>query len=157
MSIVKMKRLRLLGMRSDRDPLFRLLQKQGCVEINEPAIDPDDPDWAALVRPDGRGLASVREQNTLLNNALTTLKKYSSAKDGLFAKRPTLSEDEFFDDEAYAAGLETARAILDSERGISQMAAEQAKLQSQKAALAPWTPPKPITPECRRRWPRCPT
>lgn len=43
MSIVKMKRLRLLGLRSDRDQLFRLLQKQGCVEINEPVIDPDDP------------------------------------------------------------------------------------------------------------------
>lgn len=140
MSIVKMKRLRLLGMRSDRDPLFRLLQKQGCVEINEPAIDPDDPDWAALVRPDGRGLASVREQNTLLNNALSTLKKYSSAKDGLFSKRPTLSEKEFFDDDTYVSGLETARAILDCERGISQMTAEQAKLQSQKAALAPWIP-----------------
>ncbi len=140
MSIVKMKRLRLLGMRSDRDPLFRLLQKQGCVEINEPAIDPDDPDWAALVRPDGRALASVREQNTLLNNALTTLKKYSTVKDGLFAKRPALSEDELFDDEAYAAGLETARAILDGERSIAQMTAEQAKLQSQKAALAPWIP-----------------
>lgn len=55
MSIVKMKRLRLLGLRSDRDQLFRLLQKQGCVEINEPVIDPDDPDWAALVRPDGVG------------------------------------------------------------------------------------------------------
>lgn len=138
MSIVKMKRLRLLGLRSDRDQLFRLLQKQGCVEINEPVIDPDDPDWAALVRPDGRGLATAKEQNTLLNNALSTLKKYATAKEGLFLKRQTLSEAELFDDAAYAAGLETARAILDGERNISLMTSEQGKLQSQLAALAPW-------------------
>lgn len=138
MSIVKMKRLRLLGLRSDRDQLFRLLQKQGCVEINEPAIDPDDPDWAALVRPDGRGLAIAKEQNTLLNNALSTLKKYAAAKEGLFLKRQSLSEAELFDDGAYAAGLETARAILEGERNIALMTAEQGKLQSQQAALAPW-------------------
>lgn len=140
MSIVKMKRLRLLGLQSDRDPLFRLLQKQGCVEINEPAIDPDDPDWAALTKPDGRGLASVREQNTLLNNALVSLKKYAPVKEGLFRSRPVLSENEFFDDAAYASGLEAARAILDTDRSIAQMISEQAKLQSQKAALAPWLP-----------------
>ena len=68
MSIVKMKRLRLLGLRSDRDKLFRLLQRQGCVEINQPSVDPDDPQLAALVKSDGRGLTSAREQNSLLNN-----------------------------------------------------------------------------------------
>ena len=140
MSIVKMKRLRLLGLRSDRDQLFRLLQKQGCVEINEPSTDPDDPEWAPLVKFDGRGLASVREQNALLNNALIILKKYAPAKEGLFRQRPILSEEELFDDETYSAGLEAARAILDLERSITAMTAEQGKLQAQKAALAPWVP-----------------
>ena len=135
MSIVKMKHLRLLGMRSDRDQLFRLLQKQGCVEVNEPVADPDDPDWPALVRPDGRALTLAREQNTL-----TTLKKYSTAKEGLFTKRPVLSENEFFDDDVYASGLRTARTIMDTERSISQMTSEQGKVQSQKASLAPWIP-----------------
>ena len=140
MSIVKMKRLRLLGMQSDRDPLFRLLQKQGCVEINEPAIDPDDPDQAALARPGGQGLATAREQNALLNNALAALKKYAPVKEGLFRTRPVLSEDELFDSGLYASALEAANAILESERTIARMSAEQAKLQNQKASLAPWIP-----------------
>ncbi len=140
MAIVKMKRLRLLGMRSDRDQLFRLLQKQGCVEINEPAIDPDDPDQVALVRPDGRALSAAREQNTLFNNALLILKKYASTKGGLFAKRPVLSENELFADDVYASGIETAHAVLNGERNISLMTAECGKLQSQKAALTPWIP-----------------
>ena len=140
MSIVKMKRLRLLGLRSDRDQLFRLLQKQGCVEINEPSLDPNDPEWASLAKFDGRGLAGARDQNSLLNSALITLKKYAPEKGGLFRARPVLSEDELFDEENYAAGLEAARAILDTERSIASMTAEQGKLMAQKAALAPWIP-----------------
>ncbi|UQT49146.1 hypothetical protein M5E87_04025 [Flavonifractor plautii] len=36
MSIVKMKRLRLIGMQAERESLLRLLQHMGCVEIDEP-------------------------------------------------------------------------------------------------------------------------
>ena len=140
MSIVKMKRLRLLGLRSDREQLFRLLQKQGCVEINEPPLDPDDPEWASLAKFDGRGLADAREQNSLLNSALITLKKYAPEKGGLFRPRPVLSEGELFDEGAYTAGLETARAILDAEHSITSITAEQSKLLTHKAALAPWIP-----------------
>ena len=139
MSIVKMKRLRLLGLRSDRDRLFRLLQKQGCVEINEPVTDPDDPDWSALVRFDTRSAAGCREQNSLLNSALIILKKYAPEKGGLFRPRPILSEGELFDQASYDAGLEAARSILDIERTIASVTAEQAKLLAHKAALAPWT------------------
>ncbi len=140
MAIVKMKRLRLLGMQSDRDSLFRKLQKLGCVEIAEPAIDLTDPDWAALAKPDGRDLAGSREQNNLFNNALEILKKYAPPKGGLFAKRPELSDEEFFHDDTYAAGLADARAILDGERAMAALLADQGKLLSHKAALAPWIP-----------------
>ena len=140
MSIVKMKRLRLIGLRDDRDRLFRMLQKQGCVEINEPSMDPDDPEWGALVKFDGRAAAGIREQNALLNNALSILKKYAPEKGGLFRPRPVLSEQDLFDEAAYAAGVETARFILDTERTIASIMAEQGKLQANKAALAPWIP-----------------
>ena len=36
MSIVKMKRLRLIGMRSEREEMLRLLQHMGCVETSRP-------------------------------------------------------------------------------------------------------------------------
>ena len=43
MAIVKMKRLRLVAMGSDREELLRLLQRMGCVEIDEPSVDQADP------------------------------------------------------------------------------------------------------------------
>lgn len=75
MAIVKMKRLRLLGMQSDRDRLFHALQELGCVEVSEPSIDLTDPQWAALAKPEGHDLAQAKEQNILLANALEILKK----------------------------------------------------------------------------------
>ena len=36
MAIIKMKRLRLLALRSDREELLHTLQRLGCVEISEP-------------------------------------------------------------------------------------------------------------------------
>lgn len=140
MAIVKMKRLRLMGMRSDRESLLHLLQKLGCVEVDEPAIDLSDPNWSALAKPDSRDLSNAKERSTLLNNALNILKKYAPAKEGLFRIRPKLTEQELFDPNFYRQGLETAQAVVDGERELASLTAEQGKLQTQKAALAPWLP-----------------
>ena len=60
MSIVKMKRLRLIGMQAERESLLRLLQHMGCVEIGDPAGHLADPEWAALTRPDTRALTAAK-------------------------------------------------------------------------------------------------
>ena len=140
MAIVKMKRLRLLGLRSDRERLLRPLQSLGCVEISEPAIDLSDPDWSALTKPEGGGLAKAREQSQQLTGALEILARYVPAKDGLLAARPTLTEKQLFDDEVYADGLSAARKITDAERALCACQAEQTRLQTQKASLEPWLP-----------------
>jgi len=138
MAIVKMKRLRLIGLQSDREELLRLLQRMGCVEVSEPAIDLSDPQWAALAKPGGRQLAGAKEQGVLLESALAVLNKYAPAKGGLLSARPELPEGDFFNDGAYQGALETARGILDAEKALAGRLAEQGKLQAQKASVAPW-------------------
>ena len=123
MAIVKMKRLRLMGMRSERESLLHLLQKLGCVEVDEPAIDLSDPKWAAVAKPDSRDLSAAKERSTLLNNALNILKKYAPAKEGLFRIRPRLTEKEFFNPDFYQHGLDTARAIVEGERTLASLTA----------------------------------
>lgn len=138
MAIVKMKRLRLFGMRADRERLLHLLQRLGCVEVGEPAIDLSDPAWAALAKPDGYGLARAKELSVTFDNALNTLKSYDKSKSGLFSARPEVSESELFDDDSFAVAQDVARAILGGERNVAALTAERGKLQLQKAALAPW-------------------
>ena len=120
MAIVKMKRLRLLAPRPDREELLRALQSLGCVEIREPAIDLSDPAWEGLAKPDHAGLERAREQSLTLNAALDALRRYAPAKDGLFARRPEITEGELFDDGAYAAGLDAARQVLEGEQALDR-------------------------------------
>jgi len=140
MAIVKMKRLRLLGLRADRERLLRPLQSLGCVEIREPVIDLSDPEYSALTKPEGAGLAKAKEEQQLIGGALATLAKHAPAKDGLLSPRPTLTEKQLFDDGVYADGLAAARQVADAERELALCQAEQAKLQTQKASLDPWLP-----------------
>ena len=139
MAIVKMKRLRLLALRPEREKLLRSLQHLGCVEIREPAIDLSDPEWEGLGKPDASGLEKAREQNLTLNSALDVLRRYAPAKDGLFTPPPQVTEGQLFDDSAYAEGLEAARQVLEAEQALCAKTAEQAKLQTQKASLEPWS------------------
>ncbi len=138
MAIVRMKRLRLLGLLSDREDLLTKLQRLGCVEVNEPALDPDDPDQRALTRPDGQGLAKAKERSALLSEALRVLDKYAPAKKKLLQARPEVTEQRLFDEEMFRAGLKTARELLELERTLNEHRAERSKLEGKKAALQPW-------------------
>ena len=81
MAIVKMKRLRLLAMKAQKDELLRRLVELGCVEVTEPDRD-ELPD--TLVRESGR-VSEFREAHRDLTTALGLLDRYAAAKDGLFA------------------------------------------------------------------------
>lgn len=137
MSIVKMKRIRLFGMRSDREEILRVLQRAGCVEIAEPS-DLEGAAWQGLSRPDDRALNEAREASAAALAALDILKKYAPAKGGLLKARPVISEREFFDEEAYRAARKTARTLVEAEQRITGLNAERSKVRGQKMALAPW-------------------
>ena len=134
-----MKRLRLIGMQAERESLLRLLQHMGCVEIDEPPHLGDDPEWAALTRPDPGALNAARDARARVEGALKTLKKYGpKQKGGLLKPRPVVTEGELFDDAAYEAGLADAGRLGELERRITALYAEQNKLRTQRLALAPW-------------------
>ena len=140
MAIVKMKHLRLAAMQSDREELLRLLQRMGCVEIDEPEVDWSDPQWAGLSRPEGEGLSAARERKSAGEHALEVLKRYAPAKGGLLKSRPVLTEGELFAPQACAQAQQAVEQINDTERRITALRAQQIKLQGQKTALAPWLP-----------------
>jgi len=138
MSIVKMKRFRLIGLQSERDGFLRALQHLGCVEIDPVETGSEDPAWNALTPPEDGELFQARETRTMLETALEGLKKFAPEKGGLLDPLPGVRETEFFDDEAYQRSVDTGKQIeADLERYYA-LKAEIPKLESQRAALAPW-------------------
>ena len=138
MAIVKMKHLRLVAMRENRDTLLRLLQRMGCVEIDEPSVDESDPAWAGLTRPGAGDLSDARERHGAVERALAVLKRCAPAKDPLLKPQPALTERELFDERATQAALEEAKEINEADRRLNTIHAEETKLLAQKSALAPW-------------------
>jgi len=135
MSIVKMKHLRLMGLRQDREELLRLLQRMGCVEIDEPDVDRSDPDWAALSSSDGAALARAMERRGEAERALAALKRYAPEKGG---QRAALTEEELFDPDRLAQGEQAVQTVLETERTLAALRAKRDKLQTELEELSPW-------------------
>lgn len=138
MSIVKMKRLRVIGLEEERDPLLAQLLHIGCVEISEPEEKVGDPEWAALMRRDTSCLSDCKAQSSALSAALDALGKYAPAKKGLFTKRGLISEAEFFDESAKAEALAYADEINGHTQEIARIYSAENKLTVSLAGLAPW-------------------
>ena len=143
MAIVKMKGLRLLAMRSDREALLELLQGMGCVEIDEPDQDPQT--WQGLLsqlgsqtlsRPDGQALSQAREDLQAARRALAVLKRHGDKGRGLLAPRPRLTRQQLFDGEEQ--GKQAVQQVLEADRQLAALEAQHSKLLTQRAALAPW-------------------
>jgi V/A-type H+-transporting ATPase subunit I len=138
MSIVKMKRLRLIGFSEERSSLLSQLLHLGCVEVTEPEDKLSDPQWMALVKRDTSNLAEAKTWAGSLTSALDALKKYAPAKSGLFIKRSDISEEDFFNDGALSEALACAEEINDCTRQIAKIFSRKNKLNATVAGLTPW-------------------
>lgn len=138
MSIVKMKRLRLAALSSEREDILQQLMHLGCVEISEPAEHLADPQWMALVHQDETALSDNKALLSEVSAALAALDKYAPTKTGLFPTRKVISESELYDSQRRESALQTAREIRQLEKQMQQRYAEQSKLENQIVQLTPW-------------------
>lgn len=138
MAIVKMKHLRLVAMQEDREEILHLLQRMGCVEIDEPRVDWSDPVWAELGRPSGESLSAARERKSASEQALTILKRYAPEKGGMFRERPVLTEAQLFEPQVCQQAAQAVQSINHTQQRIATLQAQKTKLEGQKAVLAPW-------------------
>ena len=138
MSIVKMKRIRLIALAAERDALLSSLLHVGCVEISEPSDYLADEDHASLLQRDTTDLARVKGDLTQLTSALQVLGKYAPQKEGMFAPRRTVTEQELLDPDMMALSLAKAQRINDHAKNIGQLTARQTRLNAELLALRPW-------------------
>ena len=139
MAIVKMKKLRVIALASDRDALLRQLLRLGCVEISQPDSLLADPQWPALLRRDTGGLTEVRTEMADVNTALEAMKRYGGLKDGLFLQRHPISEQEFLGSGTVDNARAAAGKINGLLRTLTRLQNEEGRMSAQRAGLAPWS------------------
>ena len=136
MSIVKMKRVRLIALASDRDELLAGLLHAGCLEIREPAEPGEEMD--RLLRRGESAAGEGRLQLMELKQAIDTLNKYAPQKSGLFPPRPSMGEREFLDQAALDRAMELAREIGGHAKAVGACLARETRLEADALALTPW-------------------
>ena len=138
MSIVRMKRIKIIAMTRDRPALFEGLMRLGTVEITEATEHLKEQEWADVTAPEESETAEVKAQAAEINAALDTLNQYVPEKRSIFAPRPTISIDDLFDTHSIQAALDAAGEINEIARKIPEGHAEENRLNSRRAALEPW-------------------
>ena len=138
MAILKMKKLRICGVSEEQTQLIRQLQLLGSVEIGAPCTLTDTQGVQVFCAGGGKSADALLRTSARLTSALETLKHYETKKGGLFAARPEKTIGELFSDEAYAAALDTAQAVLDAQDARSRLAAEKSRLTAVRESFVPW-------------------
>jgi len=138
MAIEKMKRLRLVAIKSERERLLNELMLLGCVHISEPEEPAPESLEAALFLKEASDFAERKAEYEKLIAGLEILNRYAFAKSGLFTPRPEVSVRSVMDDSSLAENLALARMLLDAEEKIKRVAAEESRLKGLIETFKPW-------------------
>ncbi len=138
MAIEKMKRLRLVAIKSEREALLKELMLLGCVQISEPEDTGQDSDEAGTFSIELSGLSEYKAEYEKLLSSLDILNKYSPEKTGLFSPRPEVSAQSVIDDSSLSENLVLAGKIIEADEHIRRIAAEESRVRGLIEMLKPW-------------------
>ncbi|MEG1789478.1 MAG: V-type ATP synthase subunit I [Oscillospiraceae bacterium] len=139
MSIVRMKKLGLMAVSSQREELLRDLMLLGCVEISEPRAAPEDELLPKLTRQDAGALQALRASQGEIRAALKLLDGYAPSKNKLLAPLPDVGLEELLSERALPAQLALARKIIGLDDRNRRLTAEESRLRAEIESLMPWT------------------
>ena len=140
MSIVRMKRMRLLALRDDKQAIMHRLMRLGCVEISEPDARLGRRAVGRAGRSGAVGSARAqnraeypagRPRNTLLEIRAVPKKAFSPCV-------PAVKESEFYSQETLDKTMESAERINFISQEIAQVYAGIGRENNRISALDPW-------------------
>jgi V/A-type H+-transporting ATPase subunit I len=140
MSIVKMKKIILTAVRSQKEELLRELMLLGCVEVSEPEALLCDPQIAMIAQRETSDLEKYRGYSARMNQALNVIKQYAAYKTSTFAPRPDIDVQDFLREDTLSECLELAEKLIDYDSRIRRLAAVEGRENSVIESLLPWEP-----------------
>ena len=138
MAIVKMKKLKLTAVRSQRDVLLERLLMLDCVEVSEPDSLLVDEELALAVSRETSELEQFKANHTSLLRAAELMKRYAPTKTKMFAPRREVVAEEFFNADTLRSALELADRMEMLDARLHRIAAEETRELSVIESLMPW-------------------
>ena len=138
MAIVKMKKLRLMAVRSRKDALLRELIQHGCVEFSELEGQIEDTGFADILRREDTKLMTLKSQHASLTHAVAILDRYVPAKSKLLSAKPEVAGSVLLDESGVSGALKVAAAIETNDDSVRRIAAEESRQRGIVESLQPW-------------------
>ena len=138
MSIVKMKKLRVIAAAETRDALLRELLRLGCVELREQTDVLDDPKTLPLVRREYGNVQTARSEQRVYSDALRILDQFAPQKTPLLSAKPEISTDELLEDSGEAALRQSARELTFLSEKLKDLQNDETQQKLLIEALTPW-------------------
>ena len=137
MAIEKMKKLRLMAARPQKDALFRELTKLGAVEVSEPELT--EAQEKTVKRESGETVR-LKAQYALILSALKTLDAHAHLKDAFLKPKPLIAAEELLSADKAAEAIRIAEEIGRNADVIKRANAEISRQKAVAEALVPWLP-----------------
>ena len=134
MAIVRMKKLRLMAARSEKECLLRELERFGCIEFSE--LDSSLAE-AGLLRENGDAIGLKNLQNTLLH-AISLLDRYSPEKKPLLSPKPQVDLNDLLDETRLSHAESEAEVINGLEEKMKRLTGEENRQSNLLESLKPW-------------------
>ena len=140
MAIVKMKKLCLAAVRTQKEDLLKDLARLGCVEFSEIKPEEASAEAQAGLRRESSNLINLRSQHAEILRAIDILDKYAPQKSGLLASKPEVEADELLDGVGIGVSQRLAGIIAQNDENVRRMTAEEARQRTLMESLEPWLP-----------------
>lgn len=143
MAIVKMKKMHLLGLKTEQSSLLRALQKTGVVEVID-ILEAEEPDSEVQEESQihselAKELSDLETKLADLKFGIDFLKPHTEEENPLVFGKPKIKKEELNDvlereDQVY----HVLKAVFDLDKRLSQLKVEEGKLHNQMEMLVPW-------------------
>ena len=135
MAILKMKRLRLMIARSQKDDLLRALIRLGCVQFSE--LEDEVQSLESLHRAES-DVMKLKSDHASLLRAVDLLGKYAPEKKPLLSAMPEVEGEELLGAEGLDEMLSLAGEIIAADERIRRIGSEESRERSVIESLEPW-------------------
>ena len=135
MAIEKMKKLRLMAVRGQKEALLRDLLLLGCVEVSEPEEAELEPGIRSCLSKESSELLGYRTSHAKLTQAVELLQKYAPAKKPLLSAKPETDSEAILDDSTLPQTVELAGEIIGRDERIRRITAEESRMRGQIESL----------------------
>ena len=138
MAIVKMKKLRLMAPKAQKDELLEKLMLLGCVELASQDFMFDDPLLSQMVSREFSDSTPFRTQRQIYGDAIRILDKFAPAKSPLLAPKAEMSQSRIMDDSDEAKYKEIAKEIGMLDEKLKNLKADEGREKLLIETLTPW-------------------